>query len=382
MKIETLKLKDVCNLITCGVAKRPNYTDSGIPFLSSRNVKKQKIVWNNFRFISLKAHKELTKYNKPSLGDILYTRVGSYGEAAIINKDIEFSIFVSLTLIKPKKNIINNKYLVYFLNSPIGKQLAKNGVNSSGVGNLNVSVVREFEIPVPSLSKQQSIVDEIDSLFINTNKLIDFDEQKLLKINLFKDSVLRNAFNVSSKKIKLKDEVEYDKENALGRNLPYIGMENISKNTMEVIGEINILKKKSSTFVFNNSHVLFGRLRPYLKKVLTPSFDGQCSTEIFCLKPSKNIDRNFLAYWLLSPDILYKINSSYTGTRMPRANMKALLDYQFPIISIPEQKETVIRINKAFALLNKLKITTQKKISNYKSLQASILNKKLKNKIA
>ena len=87
------------------------------------------------------------------MGDVLYTRVGSYGEAAIIYKDIEFSIFVSLTLIKPKKNIINNKYLVYFLNSPIGKQLAKNGVNSSGVGNLNVSVVREFEIPVPSLSE-------------------------------------------------------------------------------------------------------------------------------------------------------------------------------------------------------------------------------------
>lgn len=50
------KLSEICNLITCGVAKKPDYFDSGIPFLSSRNVKSNRIILNEFKFISKKAH--------------------------------------------------------------------------------------------------------------------------------------------------------------------------------------------------------------------------------------------------------------------------------------------------------------------------------------
>ena len=194
MNIKTVKLKDVCDLITCGVAKKPDYTDKGIPFLSARNVKNQKIIWNNFRFISPKTHKELTKYNKPILGDILYTRVGSYGEAAIVDKDIEFSVFVSLTLIKPKANLIYNKYLVYFLNSPIGKSLAKKGINSSGVGNLNVSVVRNFDIPLPSLDEQQRITTKLDAVFAEIDKTTNISKKKITYIENIYESFLTSAY--------------------------------------------------------------------------------------------------------------------------------------------------------------------------------------------
>jgi type I restriction enzyme, S subunit len=77
-------LVDIINLITCGVAKRPDYVDNGIPFLSARNVKNGQVIWNNYRYISEETHTKLTKNNKPKKGDILYTRVGSFGEAAIV----------------------------------------------------------------------------------------------------------------------------------------------------------------------------------------------------------------------------------------------------------------------------------------------------------
>ena len=89
---EVKKLGDVCDLITCGVAARPQYVDEGIPFLSAKNVKEGKIIWSGYNCISEQTHNELTKNNKPLLGDILYTRVGSYGEAAVIEDDYEFSV--------------------------------------------------------------------------------------------------------------------------------------------------------------------------------------------------------------------------------------------------------------------------------------------------
>jgi len=115
---EIKSLVEVCNLNTCGVAKRPQYVEDGIPFLSAKNVKNGTVVFDDYKYVSNETHRELTKNNKPLKGDILYTRVGSFGEAAVIEDDIEFSVFVSLTLIKVDSSILNQYFLKYYLKIP------------------------------------------------------------------------------------------------------------------------------------------------------------------------------------------------------------------------------------------------------------------------
>jgi len=73
-----LELVDATDIITCGVAKRPDYHATGVPFLSAKNVKKGHIVWGDYKFVSQADHEILTKYNKPRRGDVLYTRVGNF----------------------------------------------------------------------------------------------------------------------------------------------------------------------------------------------------------------------------------------------------------------------------------------------------------------
>ena len=191
---EVKKLGDVCELITCGVAARPQYVEEGIPFLSAKNVKDGKIIWNGFNCISEQTHKELTKNNKPLLGDILYTRVGSYGEAAVIEDDYEFSVFVSLTLIKVNKNILNNYFLKHYLNSSNIKTLAKKSISGSGVGNLNVGTVREFPILLPPLPEQQRIVMILDEAFEAINQAKENAEQNLKNAKELFESYLQSVF--------------------------------------------------------------------------------------------------------------------------------------------------------------------------------------------
>lgn len=162
---QKITMLEACDLITCGVAARPKYVDEGVPFLSAKNVKEGKIIYEGFNCITEENHQELTKKNKPLVGDILYTRVGSYGEAAVIEEDIEFSVFVSLTLIKPKKEFLSSYFLKYYLNSHEVKTLAKNSITSSGVGNLNVGTVRKFPVPIPPLEEQKQIVAILDKAF-------------------------------------------------------------------------------------------------------------------------------------------------------------------------------------------------------------------------
>ena len=165
--IKLLILEEVCEILTCGVASTPKYVDAeeGVAFLSAQNVKDGEIILDKYRYISKEFHKHLTKKNKPKNGDILYSRVGSkYGEAAIVNVDFEFSVYVSVTLIRPK-SILNNFYLKYYLNSPTIKEMAKKTIKSSGVPNLNVKDVRNFPIPIPPLPEQQKIVEKLDTAF-------------------------------------------------------------------------------------------------------------------------------------------------------------------------------------------------------------------------
>ena len=192
---EKKTLKDVTTALTCGVAKRPNYIDKGIPFLSARNVKNGKMKWVNYKFISTDAHLQLTKYNKPELGDILYSRVGAgFGDAAIVDKNIEFSIFVSLTLIKPGSELYN-KYLCHYLNSSAIKELAASSISGTGVGNLNVGAVRKFPISLPSFEDQQKVVIKIDAFLKKTNEYRKAQENKLSLLKKLKASILIQAFS-------------------------------------------------------------------------------------------------------------------------------------------------------------------------------------------
>ena len=147
---------------------------------------------------------------------------------------------------------------------------------------------------------------------------------------------------------KLGDVCQLDKSQGIYKNLPYVGMENIESNSARFIGSIEPQSVKSSTFKFTPEHILYGRLRPYLNKVLAPEFEGHCSTEIFPIKTSEYLDRNFLLYWFLMESTVKLINATCTGARMPRANMNVVFEFEFPTPPLAEQKRIVAILDEAF----------------------------------
>lgn len=194
---ETDKFVNLCNLITCGVAATPKYVDEsvGVPFLSAQNVRDGEVVLDKFKYISKEFHKELTKKNKPQKGDILYSRVGAkYGEAGVVEHDFEFSVYVSVTLIKPKSDKLDNYFLKHLLNSPTIKEVARKSISSSGVPNLNVKDVREFLLSYPSITIQKKIVKEIETMRAETQKLEAMYQKKMDDIEELKKSILQKAF--------------------------------------------------------------------------------------------------------------------------------------------------------------------------------------------
>ena len=152
-------LLNLTDILRCGIAATPKYVDSGIIFLSSQNVTPTgKISMEKYNFISEDYYKKISKNSKLLKGDILYSRVGSrYGNAAIFPFEGDYGVYVSLTHIRASKQL-NNTFLKFLLNSPIGKIQAKKGIfQGGGVPNLNVKVVEKFKINFPTKPEQQKI---------------------------------------------------------------------------------------------------------------------------------------------------------------------------------------------------------------------------------
>ena len=130
--------------------------------------------------------------------------------------------------------------------------------------------------------------------------------------------------------------------------LPLLGVENVDSGT----GALNfdtgsrVGNGKSTSFRFDERHVLYAKLRPYLNKVATPAFAGRCSTELVPLLPRPGVDRDFLAYLLRRRETVAFVMSSVTGSRMPRADMQALMSMPASLPPLDEQRRTVDILNR------------------------------------
>ena len=172
---------------------------------------------------------------------------------------------------------------------------------------------------------------------------------------------------------RLGDVCDFDKAQGVHRGLPYVGLEHIESNTGRFIGSLDPLPVKSSTFRFSSEHVLYGRLRPYLNKAIAPDFEGHCSTEIFPIKPSPSVSRDYLLYWLLADETMERINSTCTGARMPRADMNEVLDFEFPLPPLSEQQRIVGVLDEAFAGLATAEAHAAQNLQNARALFESHL---------
>ncbi len=186
-------LVDVSNKISDGVHKKPNYTDSGIPFLKINNLTEGSgISFKNVSYISKEDHEEFKKRTHPEKGDILITKDGTIGVVRVIETEIEFSIFVSLALIKPKA-MIDSYYLSFLLTSPqIQNLLVPQG---AALKHIYLTDLRKLGIPVPPPSLQKKLTETLLNFSRAIEEIKTRQSSKLAHLSDLRISILKQAFN-------------------------------------------------------------------------------------------------------------------------------------------------------------------------------------------
>lgn len=119
--------------------------------------------------------------------------------------------------------------------------------------------------------------------------------------------------------------------------LPYIGLEHIAKDQMHLIGTGKPSDVSSVKIRFDCKDILFGKLRPYFRKIIMAPFEGICSTDIWVIRSREGVDQSFLFYCLASQSFIDFATRSSDGTRMPRAKWGYVSQYKIQIPSLSEQ---------------------------------------------
>jgi type I restriction enzyme S subunit len=188
------RLMETCEKITDGTHQTPKYFDKGVVFLSSRNVTSGIIDWDNIKHIDTKQHLEMHKRVAPRRGDILLAKNGTTGVAAIVDRDTVFDIYVSLAHLRTLP-VIRPHFLLHFINSPNAKEQFNKRLKGIGVPNLHLEEIREVRISFPiNLKKQDEIVEHLDLLSVETQRLATIYQQKLDALEALKKSLLHQAF--------------------------------------------------------------------------------------------------------------------------------------------------------------------------------------------
>lgn len=135
-----------------------------------------------------------------------------------------------------------------------------------------------------------------------------------------------------------------------------LNLDQIEADTGKVLEKVMtpVSEVGASTHGFDERHVLYSKLRPYLNKVVLPDEVGLATTELVPMLPDPlRLDRKYLAYYLRSKSFVDWVSSQVAGAKMPRVSMQLFWQHEIPLPPLPEQKRIAAILDKADAIRRK-----------------------------
>lgn len=298
-------------------------------------------------FISDKVFEEYkNRYPYPKKGEILISASGTIGRT--VEFDGEKAYFQDSNIIwvaNPEDKVLN-KFLKYLY-------LRVKWVSTDGgiISRLYNENLRSIQFNFPSLPEQNRIVAVLETWDKAIEKLKKrIDSKKQIKKQLMRDLLSEKkrlaGFNAkwNTKEfgelvILGKDRIDPRKSD---KKYMCLELEHLDQITGKIIGNSTTADTLSIKTIFSKGDVLFGKLRAYLRKYWLADREGVCSTEIWALKPAKDILSEYLFQIVQTDKFIYSATMSH-GTHMPRSSWEVVSSQEIDLPSIEEQ-EAILKI--------------------------------------
>lgn len=214
--------------------------------------------------------------------------------------------------------------------------------SSSGttVHHTSPSRIERFEFVLPPIEEQRTVAATLGALDdkIESNRRATVAGESLIRALVEsalyasegEDGTLGDYCRLVKAPVKL-DEINADDN--------YIGLEHMPRGSIFLTEWEKAEGLGSNKTAFQRGDVLFGKLRPYFKKVGVAPVNGVCSTDILAIRPKDPRDLALIAAVAASDALIDSLSAGSTGTRMPRASWKDLAAWQVPVLTPTERAE-------------------------------------------
>jgi len=189
-----LELRTVSRAVTDGTHLPPPFTSCGIPFLFVRNIVAGRIDFDVKKYVSEESYAELTRKHRPERGDILFSAVGSFGVAVVVETDERFVFQRHIAHIKPDSEKIDAHFLAMFLNSADGRAQSEAVALGCAQRTVTLQDLRRFTVPLPPLPAQRQIAADLARRLGEAEHLAACIREELAAIQTLPAALLREAF--------------------------------------------------------------------------------------------------------------------------------------------------------------------------------------------
>ncbi|ENU84322.1 hypothetical protein F970_02573 [Acinetobacter sp. CIP 102082] len=427
-------------LIDCD-HKTPAAQASGYPYVGIPQLKDGHIRLDGARLISEEDFVLWTKKAKPQLNDVILSRRCNPGESAYVPESLEIALGQNLVLLRSDGSVIYPPFLRWLVQGNEWWEQVNKFLNVGAVFNsLKCKDIPNFKLTIPSLKEQREITDILSSLdkkielnsklnqtlesiaqAIFKSWFIDFEpvrakiaakqegsdpelaamcaisgksEAELDQLTkedfaelqataaLFPDELVESELGEVPRGWELqqlKDIAKYSSNKILLNDLNlenYISTENMLPEK-KGIEKASSLPKANSVPAFRQGNILVSNIRPYFKKIWFSFFDGGHSNDVLNFDVLEKGTEEYLYNLIYQDSFFDRMMASSKGSKMPRGDKKAIMDFQIVTSSVALRKLYSEKVRKFYSKQNSIKIENQILINLRDALLPKLLSGEL-----
>jgi len=278
-------------------------------------------------------------------GDMVYNSMRMWQGANGISP-CDGIVSPAYTVLMPKQEINNGYFAALFKSANLINEFRKNSQGmTSDTWNLKYPQIETIKVQIPSVSEQ----DKVSEMFSVLDERIAAQSRLVESLKKYKRGLLSAVFSQNVSMFSTADFYAFS-ELAVRRSEKYdpkcnahavcIELEHIEQETGRIIGSTCADYQNSIKTVCKPGDVMFGKLRPYLRKYAFVQKECVCSSEIWSLIPTDIVIPKYLFY-LIQSEAFMKVANVSSGTKMPRAEWSTIAKSGYLIPSKDDQQATV-----------------------------------------
>jgi type I restriction enzyme S subunit len=180
--------------ITYGFTRPMPHVDEGIPIVTAKHVVNGKINTTNTHKTTKEAFLSLSQKDCPNPGDILITKDGTIGRAAVVTEEGQFCINQSVAVVWLRSCQVHRQYLLAVIESPLTQKPIWAKARGVAIQHLSITDFALIPLPLPSLDEQIAIVEKIERYLSISDELEKVVNQNLKRAEKLRQSILKKAF--------------------------------------------------------------------------------------------------------------------------------------------------------------------------------------------